>query len=317
MPLLTRARVVVCVALLPALLGCPATPDGAEADPTRSGSGSESSSVAGSGSDPVAVAVAASASAPVRELAAAFTTETGIEVMITTSATGALYAQAMRGAPFDVFVAADTLRTAALVAAGRVAKTDRRRWGRGRLVLFVPAGIEPPTALEPAVGDVIRADSIGRLRAVLERIRTQGGLVARADVRTAPYGAAAKTTLDALGLAGWPGPIGESVGQTLQYVVSGAAEAGFVARAQVGERPRSQWLLVPEALHPPLQHDVVLLASAERSPAARRFFDRLTSDAAGPVWRRHGYEPAEPPAPNPTPIRGAIPRVPNAPEPAP
>lgn len=243
----------------------------------------------------MSVAVAASASAPVRELAAEFTAETGVEVAITTAATGVLYAQAMRGAPFDVLVAADTLRASALEAAGRLAPAGRRRWGRGRLVLFVPAGLGPDVGVEvgsEAGPPQLSGDSLTLLRRALQTLMDEGALLARANPRTAPYGAAAEATLAALGLDLGPGPVGESVGQTWQYVVSGAAEAGFVARAQVRERPSSQWLAVPESLHHPLLHDVVLLEAGADSSAARRFFDYLTSPGAERTWRRHGYEPA-------------------------
>ena len=124
--------------------------------------------------------------------------------------------------------------------------------------------------------------------------------LALANPRTAPYGAAARATLERLGLWTALEPrlvFGESVGQAFQFVSTGNAELGFVALAQV-ERPGepaggSRWL-VPAELHAPLDQQAVLLAAGQEDPAAVAFLDCLRSEPARRVIREFGYEPGGP-----------------------
>ena len=83
----------------------------------------------------------------------------------------------------------------------------------------------------------------------------------------------------------------ESVAQVLQFVVSGGAELGLVALAQLRDRdPRDYWI-VPDSLHLPIAQDAVLLRAGAEQVGARAFLDFLRSPEASEVIRAHGYEP--------------------------
>ena len=82
---------------------------------------------------------------------------------------------------------------------------------------------------------------------------------------------------------------GENIGQTYQYVQSGAAERGFVAYSQVrtpdSDPSGSAWI-VPEELHTTIEQQAVLLRD---TPAARAFMDYFRSEEAAGIIEGYGY----------------------------
>ena len=117
--------------------------------------------------------------------------------------------------------------------------------------------------------------------------------LAIANPRTAPYGVAAEAVLGRVGL----NPTARSrivraanVGQTLQFVRSGAAELGFVALSQVVGEPEYSYWLVPSEYHAPLLQDALLLQAGEENPVARDYLAFLRSDEAKRVFESFGYE---------------------------
>ena len=82
---------------------------------------------------------------------------------------------------------------------------------------------------------------------------------------------------------------GENIAQTFQFVESGAAEAGFVAYAQVIKRDVKKYWIVPEDWHSPIRQDACLLAPGKDNSAARDFLRFLQSDEARKVVESFGY----------------------------
>lgn len=224
------------------------------------------------------IAVATNFAEVMPPLVEEFERKSGHDLRYTTGSTGQLYAQISKRAPFDAFLAADTERPARLVAEDRAVAASRFTYARGRLVLW------------SRDANRIDADGAGTLRDAPPR------KLAMANPRLAPYGAAARETLEHLGLWDEFEPriaMAQNVGQAYAMVHMGAAEMGFVARsallAKDGDAPGSHWP-VPSALHDPIRQDAVLLSRSEDNAAARAFLDFL----AGPHGRRiiadHGYE---------------------------
>jgi len=224
----------------------------------------------------VQVAVAANFAAPVQEIAAGFTRETGHKVVVIVGATGQLYAQIRNGAPFEVFLAADAQTPGRLEEEGRIVPGHRQPYATGRLVLYSAQ----PGFVNPR-GEVLRSGPYAHL--------------ALADPKTAPYGLAAREALEALGL--WNAVqarivMGESIAQAFQFVATGNAELGFVALSQVappGHPAPGSWWIVPEDLYHPIRQEAVLLRTAAANPVAAAFFDYLRSPAARTVIRSYGY----------------------------
>lgn len=219
----------------------------------------------------VRVAVASNFSQPARDIASTFQARTGHGVLISVGSTGTLFAQIAQGAPFDVFLAADSERSQAAVERGFAVSGTRFIYAEGRLALLS-----------------MEADG-ATARAALE---TGRGRLAIANPDTAPYGRAAVETLLSLGLfdAAEPRLVrGSNIAQAYQFTVTGNAGLGFVALSQVTDRPSEAYWSVPPDLHTPIAQEAVLLTHAADPEAAKAFLEFLRGPEARAIIRRYGY----------------------------
>ncbi len=225
----------------------------------------------------VTVAVSSNFLHPFKQLAPAFERESGHRVLTVSGSTGKLYAQILHGAPFDVFLAADSARPRLLEKDGQAVAGTRFTYVRGKIVLWS--------------ADPKRIGTDGKN--ILHRRNFRH--LALANPKTAPYGKAAVTALQRLNLWESLSPMivrGENIGQTFQFVATGNAEIGLVALSQVMD-PRlnikgSQWR-VPEDLYDPIDQDAVLLTRGQSNPAARALLRFLQSDRARHIIQLYGY----------------------------
>lgn len=228
----------------------------------------------------VAVAAAANLVHALDALTEAFKRTTpGVIVTASTGASGSLFAQVRNGAPFDVFLSADTDYPRELAAQNLADAGTLRTFATGRLVLWTTKpGLDPTD-----IAAMVRNPAVKKL--------------ALAQPRTAPYGRATQAALAKLGVlaAGEPKFVfGENITQTAQFVETGNADAGFVALSLVlSSRLANQgrWIEVPAALYAdqPLHHAAVLTVRGARNPAARRYLDFLGSEPAKEIFRQLGY----------------------------
>ena len=207
--------------------------------------------------DEIDVAVAANFAGPLERIAREFEKDTGNHVVIATGATGTLFSQIEKGAPFDVLFAADEATPKRLEDDGFAAPGSLFTYAIGKLVLWsAEAG-----ALSKDRGDGAETLKRGDFRHL-----------AIANPKIAPYGAAAIAAMGALKVLPNLRPKlvqGESVAQAYEFVASGNAEFGFVALSQVVQQVvqplqdaspvRGSYWIVPEDLYPPLKQDAVLL----------------------------------------------------------
>jgi molybdate transport system substrate-binding protein len=222
----------------------------------------------------VHVAVAQNFAGTLQELSRSFSAATGHSVVPSAASTGKLYAQIENGAPFEVFLSADSERPRLLEERGLAVGGSRFSYALGRLVLWSAQ----PDLVDPA-------------GAVLDQ--TGWRHLAIANPKLAPYGAAAREALIKQGL--WDRVQdrlvqGEDIAQAFQFVATGNAELGFVALAQLAgaDRGGSRWL-VPESLHAPIEQQAVLLARAKDDTAARAFLDFLRAPEARARIAQAGY----------------------------
>ncbi len=219
------------------------------------------------------VAVAANFLTTAELLGAAFTRDTGHEAVFVAGSTGKLFAQIVNGAPFDVLLAADADRPAALETRGLTA--GRKLYALGRLVLLVR----------------------GAREASLAAITTDKLRIAIADPELAPYGVAARQVLAGLrGFANWRSNVvfGQDVGQTMSFIATRNVDAALVALSQVTLVDfKSQEFLIPADLHDPIRQEAVLLERATSNAAARGFYEYLDSPAAKRLIEAAGYGTAE------------------------
>jgi molybdate transport system substrate-binding protein len=238
----------------------------------QTGNVSESASTA-----PIRLAVASNFVPTASELARAFEREhPTIKVELSSGSSGKLYAQIVNGAPFDIFLSADLVRPQHLQAKGRVAEGGLWRYAGGRLVLLGPA-----LATNRDGPSVLQAGAFRHL--------------ALAHPQSAPYGAAARQVLERLGQ--WqrlqPRLVrGENVAQTYQFVLSGAAELGFVpAPGRADERRHAYWL-VPAGLHDPIWQAGAVVERRGRHPRAWDFKTFMQSESARLIIAAGGYDGA-------------------------
>jgi molybdate transport system substrate-binding protein len=202
-----------------------------------------------------------------------------IAVTSTSGASGNLFAQLKNGAPFDVFLSADTDYPKQVVAAQLGDAATLRTFATGQLVFWTMRSDLGVTDLAAAVRDA--------------RVKK----LAIAQPRTAPYGRAAQAVLEELGVWSVAQPklvIGENITQTAQFIETGNADAGFVALSLVKSPKlanRGHWTDVPAELYAtvPLDHAVVLTKRGADNAAARRYLDFLSSEPAKKIFREYGY----------------------------
>jgi len=219
------------------------------------------------------VAVAANFTEPAKAIAAAFEKRTGHKAVLAFGASGAFYTQISHGAPFEIFLSADSERPAKAEQDGLGVPGTRFTYAVGRLVLYsaTPGLVDPRGAV------------LGK-----------GGFdkIAIADPATAPYGLAAVETMRALGVQDSLKPrivTGSSIAQAYQFTSTGAAQLGFVALSQVIAVPGGSRWTVPEKLHTPIDQQAILLKAGAANPAARAFLAFLKGRTALAIIRRYGY----------------------------
>jgi len=235
------------------------------------------STVAGSvNAGEVNAAVAANFSAPVQQIATLFEKETGNTVKLSFGSTGKFYSQIKEGAPFDVLLAADE-KTPALMEHENLAVTNSRFvYAIGKLVLW-----SAKAGYVDEKGAVLSNGSYNKL--------------SYADPKLAPYGLAARETLQKLNL--WEKVqsklvTGESITQAYQFAATGNAELAFIALSQItkdGKVTEGSWWIVPADLYSPIKQAAVQLSAAKDKVTAQAFLAYLKSEKAVAIIRSFGY----------------------------
>ncbi len=231
--------------------------------------------------DTATVAVAANFSAAAEHLGEVFAQReqaknTGHRIQVSAGATGQLYAKISHGAPYDVFLSADTKTPHQLITDGNAVAGTEFIYAVGTLALW---SADP--ALIHNSADLLKSPGLKKL--------------AIANPKAAPYGAAAIATLQKLGLQESLQPklvFGESITQAFQFAASHNADAAFVALAQIKSLPESQqgsFWIVPADHHQPIAQQAVLLQHGKDNAAARAWLEFLRSDEARTYIRQLGY----------------------------
>lgn len=221
--------------------------------------------------------MAANFAVTAKQLASAYQTESGHQVELSIGSTGKLYAQIVHGAPYDVFLAADTARPEKLQTQGLGVKGSQFTYALGRIALM-GAGVE-------------RASSVNDVRRRLAALNAPEKL-AIASATIAPYGKASIEAMQLLGLYDAVAPhlvMAENITQTYQFVATGNAALGFVAVAQVVERDTDDYWVVPQSLYAPIEQGAVLLERAAHKQAARNFITFLQNSNAQAIIEHFGY----------------------------
>lgn len=225
----------------------------------------------------VSVAVASNFTAPMKAIASAFEQDTGYKTQISYTSSGKAFAQIINGAPFQVFLSADSLKPEKLEQDGMAVAGTRFTYALGTLVLWST-----------------KPDFIDAKAKILQQNSFQH--IAIANPKLAPYGVAAQEAMENLGV--WSKLQnkliqGENISQAYQFISTGNAELGFVALSQVMDHGKiikgSAWL-VPDVLHEPIRQDAVLLNTGKDNIAATTLMHYLKSAKATDIIKSYGYQ---------------------------
>lgn len=208
-----------------------------------------------------------------RELAPRFEQATGARLTLVFGSTGNFAQQIRQGGPVDVFFAADQSFVDALVAERVLLGETRTLYARGRIVL----------ATARAFGA-----RLTDLRALLDpKIRH----VAIANPAHAPYGRAAEEALRRTGVWEALRPrlvYGENVRHTLQFIQTGAVDAGIVALS-VATVPEVDWVLIDAGLHAPLDQAAAVVRHSPRPELGQAFIQFVNGPEGRPIMKRYGF----------------------------
>ena len=224
----------------------------------------------------VSVAVAANFTGPMQSIAVEFEKDTGHKAVASFGATGQFYTQIKNGAPFEVFLAADSETPGKLEAEGGTLAGSRFTYAIGTLVLW-----SAKEAYVDDKGEVLKKGAFAHLSI--------------ADPAKAPYGAAAVETLKKLGSYETLQPkivTGNNIAQAHQFVSTGNAELGFVALSQVykdGKLTSGSGWIVPADLYSPIRQDAVLLTQGKDNAAASALLQYLKGPKAAAIIESYGY----------------------------
>ena len=194
-------------------------------------------------------------------------------VTIIRGSTGKLYAQIINGAPYDMFLSADSERAEKLVALGKADNDEAIVYAIGQLAVWNP-----------------KADSAQLIKEQL--INNDIKKLAVANPKTAPYGRAAIETLKNMGLYEKLKSrlvYGENISQTLQFVQSGAADMGFVALSHMKTIDDSQYWSIAGDKHQPIKQKMILLKSSKKLSAAKDFMIFMQSVDIKKIIQNDGY----------------------------
>src|ERR1700756_596271 len=225
------------------------------------------------------VAAAADLNPALRDIAQQYENRTGIRIMLSFGASGALTQQIQNGAPFDLFFSADMEYPKHLIAEGQADALSLYQYSLGKLVLWVPAN--SPLDVERQGMAVLLDSSVKK--------------IAIANPEHAPYGRAAVAALKHAGLYDRLADrfvMGENVSQTAQFAESGNAQAGFVALAHAlspAVKSMGKFWVVPADYYPPLAQGVVILSRSQHKKEAADFLQYLKTKDASEALRKYGF----------------------------
>jgi molybdate transport system substrate-binding protein len=225
---------------------------------------------------PILVAAASDLKFALAELAARFERETGLKLAITYGSSGNLARQLEQGLPMDLFLSADEALIFRLARSGW-ARDVGAVYGRGQLVWMVPKASDAKLDED--------------LKGLLPSLGSAGKL-SIAHPEHAPYGRAARSALQSLGL--WPSAqsrlvLGESVTQATHFVSTGAAPSGLVALS-LALAPElaatTRYIAVQSKHYPPIIQRMALARSP--SAPAQQFYAFLQTAGSKATLRAHG-----------------------------
>lgn len=226
----------------------------------------------------ITVAVAADMQYAAEALKTEFQKTNTIQIVFVVGASGNLTQQILQGAPYDIFISADTFFTKKLSDHYFTAQPPKV-YAQGVLVLWTAkSNIQPQSNLQLLLSHHITT-------------------IAIANPKTAPYGLAAEAIMKKYNIYSKIAGkivIGESIAQASQFIATQAADIGFTAKAIVvstAMKKKGRWIELNRKDYPTINQSAVFLKYGQRQhPAeAKKFYDFLYSEQAKSIYKKFGF----------------------------
>ncbi len=221
------------------------------------------------------IAAAADLTPAFQEIGPLFTEQTGIPVVFNFGSTGQLAQQIERGAPIDLFYAANKSFIEDLAAKKVVDPATMAVYAQGRITIWT------------------RADSPLRPQQLTDLADPAYRRIAIANPEHAPYGQAAREALERAGI--WNQikdrlVFGENVAQTLTLADTGNVEVAIVALS-LSVQSNGYWVLIPSEFHPdhPLIQMAAIVNGTQHTDSARRFMEFVLGPEGHVIMRKYGF----------------------------
>ena len=213
------------------------------------------------------IAVASNLQFVIEEIIADYESETGQKVQMVTGSSGKLFAQIKNGAPYDVFLSADTLFPSRVIHDG-IASNKFQVFAHGALVFWSSDSLKQvPTQMLPNLSKYWKNTT---------------NKWAIANPKTAPYGLATKMYLESLQVYDELLPFqvkGESVSQVNQFVHAKSVSFGFTSLSSVMSQKIDPtfWFLINPNQYPLIQQTALILNSSIKSNEFIKFLESPTA----------------------------------------
>ncbi len=222
------------------------------------------------------IAAASDLNPVLNEIVRSFEKQSGNVARISFGSSGNLYAQILQGAPYDVFLSADSEYPTKLIKHGFADPKSFTIYAGGKIVLWTLRNIPVENGLAALMDPAVKR-------------------VAVPNPRHAPYGRAALSALKHAGVYDSVQSkliLGENVSQTAQFVHSEAVDAGIVSLSSVlsqAVKNRGSYWIVPQNTYPVLEQAGVVVQSSSNPHLAQSFLHFLQSTQARAIFSRYGY----------------------------
>jgi molybdate transport system substrate-binding protein len=222
----------------------------------------------------ITVAAAANLTEVARALGSEFETQTKIHPVFSFGATAQLTTQIENAAPFDVFLAADAEHIDKLDGESLLAPGSGAVYAVGVLALWIPPGSQA---------------HISKLDDLKSR---EVRVIAVANPKLAPYGAAAVEALQHAGL--WDQVkskivYADNISMAKQYGMSKNADAVFTAYSLV-LKETGNVIQVDEALHQPIVQKLGIVARSQHRDLAQKFTSYVLNGSGRAILGTFGYQ---------------------------
>lgn len=224
------------------------------------------------------VAAASDLTAALPAITQQFERDAHCKIVASFGSSGNFYQQLQNGAPFDVFLSADSQYPQKLQDAGLTASKTLTHYALGKLVLWAASNS--------------RIDLSPGVKALLEPAVKK---IAMANPQHAPYGKAALAALKTEGVYDQVSSkivLGENVAQAALFAQSGNVDVGLLPLSLALNptmKSAGRYIEIPASDYPPIEHAAVVMKSSKNVELAARFVRFLSTPAAQATLKQFGF----------------------------